>query len=143
MKISFVELENYYPIKIAKWLENVFRWFESVYRPEIPEMYLQNFEKLQRRKKYKRFHSVCAKRNFIGRSPHHLQLVATSFEATPQPRSFVPRKAAMMFSLRSKCRRLFLCLQQVSIWFSIVRICPLKRWSYFVFTFCIAFESMW
>ena len=22
MKISFVELENYYPIKIAKWLEN-------------------------------------------------------------------------------------------------------------------------
>ena len=38
---------------------------------------------------------------------------------------------------------LFLCLQQVSIWFSIVRICPLKRWSYFVFAFYIAFESMW
>ena len=37
----------------------------------------------------------------------------------------------------------FLCLQQVSIWFSIVRICPLKRWSCFVFTFCIAFEAMW
>ena len=34
MKISFVELENYYPIKIAKWLENAFRWFESVYRSE-------------------------------------------------------------------------------------------------------------
>ena len=35
MKISFVELENYYPIKIAKWLENAFRRFESVYRPEM------------------------------------------------------------------------------------------------------------
>ena len=34
MKISFVELANYYPIKIAKWLENAFRRFESVYRPE-------------------------------------------------------------------------------------------------------------
>ena len=35
MKISFVELENYYPIKIAKWLENAFRWFESVVGPEM------------------------------------------------------------------------------------------------------------
>ena len=35
MKISFVELENYYPIQIAKWLENTFRRFESVYRPEM------------------------------------------------------------------------------------------------------------
>jgi len=35
MKISFVELENYYPIKIAKWLENAFRRFESVCRPEM------------------------------------------------------------------------------------------------------------
>ena len=34
MKISFVELENYYPIKIAKWLENAFRRFESVNRRE-------------------------------------------------------------------------------------------------------------
>ena len=46
MKISFVELENYYPIKIAKWLENAFRRFESVYRPEMDEMHLQNSEKL-------------------------------------------------------------------------------------------------
>ena len=38
MKISFVELENYYPIKIAKWLENAFRWFESVYRPKKNEI---------------------------------------------------------------------------------------------------------
>ena len=38
MKISFVELENYYPIKIAKWLENAFRWFESVCRPEKNEI---------------------------------------------------------------------------------------------------------
>ena len=28
MKISFVELANYYSIKIAKWLENTFRRFE-------------------------------------------------------------------------------------------------------------------
>ena len=35
MKISFVELENYYPIKIAKWLENAFRRFESVEGPEM------------------------------------------------------------------------------------------------------------
>ena len=34
MKILFVELANYYPIKIAKWLENAFRRFESVYRHE-------------------------------------------------------------------------------------------------------------
>ena len=34
MMISFVELANYYPIKIAKWLENAFCRFESVYRPE-------------------------------------------------------------------------------------------------------------
>ena len=31
--------------------KNAFRWFESVYRPEMPEMHLQNFEKLQSRKK--------------------------------------------------------------------------------------------
>jgi len=31
------------------------------------------------------------RRNIIGRSPHHLRLVATSFEAKPQPRSFVPK----------------------------------------------------
>ena len=43
MKISFVELENYYPIKIAKWLENAFRRFESVEGPEMTEMHLQNF----------------------------------------------------------------------------------------------------
>ena len=36
----------------------------------------------------------------LGASPHHLPK-ATSFEATPQHRSFVPH-AAMMFSLRSK-----------------------------------------
>ena len=29
------------------------------------------------------------------------------------------------------------------LWFSLVRICPFTRQSYFVFTFCIAFESMW
>lgn len=40
MNISFVELANYYPIKIAKWLENAFRRFESGYRPENPEMHL-------------------------------------------------------------------------------------------------------
>ena len=39
-------------------------------------------------------------------------------------------------------RGFFFGLQQVSIWFSLVRICPLKRWSYFVFPFCIAFEAM-
>ena len=50
MKISFVELENYYPIKIAKWLENTFRRFESVYKPEMLEMHLQNFEKIQSQK---------------------------------------------------------------------------------------------
>ena len=50
MKISFVELENYYPIQIAKWLENAFRRFESVVGPEMPEMHLQNFEKLQSQK---------------------------------------------------------------------------------------------
>ena len=61
--------------------KNAFRRFESVYRPEMPEMHLQNFEKLQSRKKHKRFHSVCAKRNFIygeavtslGASPLHLR----------------------------------------------------------------------
>ena len=26
--------------------KNAFRWFEFVYRPEMPEMHLQNFEKL-------------------------------------------------------------------------------------------------
>ena len=31
--------------------KNAFRRFESVYRPEMPEMHLQNFEKLQSRKK--------------------------------------------------------------------------------------------
>ena len=31
--------------------KNAFRWFESVYRPKMPEMHLQNFEKLQSRKK--------------------------------------------------------------------------------------------
>ena len=30
--------------------KNTFRWFESVYRPEMPEMHLQNFEKLQSQK---------------------------------------------------------------------------------------------
>ena len=30
--------------------KNAFRWFESVYRPKMPEMHLQNFEKLQSRK---------------------------------------------------------------------------------------------
>ena len=30
--------------------KNAFRWFESVYRPEKPEMHLQNSEKLQSRK---------------------------------------------------------------------------------------------
>ena len=31
--------------------KNAFRRFESVYKPEMPEMHLQNFEKLQSRKK--------------------------------------------------------------------------------------------
>ena len=31
--------------------KNAFRRFESVYRPEMPEMHLQNFKKLQSRKK--------------------------------------------------------------------------------------------
>ena len=31
-------------------------------------------------------------------------------------------------------RGFFFGLQQVIIWFSVVRICPLKRWSYFVLT---------
>ena len=31
--------------------KNAFRWFESVYRPEMTEMHLQNFEKLHSRKK--------------------------------------------------------------------------------------------
>jgi len=81
MKIPFVELTNFSWQKIAKWLENAFRRFESVERPEMPEMHLQNFEKLQRRKKSERFHSVCAKRNIVygvavtslGESPHHLR----------------------------------------------------------------------
>ena len=30
--------------------KKAFRWFESVYRPEMPEMHLQNFEKLQSQK---------------------------------------------------------------------------------------------
>ena len=44
MKISFVELENYYPIKIAKWLENAFLRFESVYRPEKNEIVLRTMK---------------------------------------------------------------------------------------------------
>ena len=38
--------------------KNAFRWFESVYRPEMPEMHLQNFEKLQSRKKRRKFSPV-------------------------------------------------------------------------------------
>ena len=44
MKISFVELENYYPIRIAIWLENAFRRFESVYRPEENEIVLRTMK---------------------------------------------------------------------------------------------------
>ena len=50
----------------------------------------------------------------LGVSPHHLQPVATSFEAEPQPRSFVPRGAAMMLILRSNdvacATQMMLCL---------------------------------
>jgi len=78
------------------------------------EMHLQNSEKHQSKKTSERSNSVCAKRNFIGRSPHHLRLVATSFEAMPQHRSFVPQ-AAMKLPLRANdvacATQMMLCLR--------------------------------
>ena len=83
------------------------------------KMHLQNFEKFQSRKLSEQSNSVCAKRNFIDAKHHficrrqlHLRRsrniigrkptsfaegnfiygeAVTSFEATPQHRSFVPR----------------------------------------------------
>ena len=44
MKISFVELANYHLIKVAKWLENAFRRFESGYRGEKYEIVLRTMK---------------------------------------------------------------------------------------------------
>ena len=80
------------------------------------EMHLQNFEKLQSQKNTKAVsfrlreaqHHLRRSRNIIGRKP-------TSFEAMPQHRSFVPRKAAMKLPLRANdvacATQMMLCLR--------------------------------